>query len=359
MKKIIVLGSLFFVAILSHSQILPTDYPFKTYVDHNANLYVTGSNGGDIFFTKYNENGNLLVSGTYSSYPGIDKGMDIVSSLDGNLVFIVGYLYNSLNNPYDVVVLKYDVSNNQVTLLWDEIFDYDSKEDKGLGIAYAEGDTVYVCGFATNSDNSTDYLVIKYNPDGSKNWDETFSNSGNEVAMDLLVDDGHVYLMGFRDEESDNGNRDIMLVSYDIEGNYPEQDIVSIPGSDEIPTSFVFTDKSHQIPIKSKAAIIGYIIKQQEFIVDRDYIAVYFGTNLTGDRNTIDWTKTFGTQGHEDIGTSIISDENGNVIVTGYYHNGHNGTDFGTLKYDKSEGDILWGPVSYDYDDGIDQASSI
>jgi hypothetical protein len=361
MRKILILSAFIFLSVtLSFAQ-FPSNYPFKTYVDTNRNLYVTGTSNGNIIWTKYDTSGGVLGNRTYSNPGGSDRGMDIATDSHGKII-IAGYLYDTSRHCNHIIVLKYS-TNGGGTLEWEKTFDSTSSLDaKGLGIAVAN-DTIYVCGYATNSDLSTHYITIKYNPDGTFQWSNKYVLRGSQVATHILVDTAHVYIMGYKSQNDGTGYNDMTLLSYNLHGNDTAFDVLSLPNSDEIPTSFVFTHKVNvqpDSPVKSQLVSSGMMNVISVGNTYRYYMTVYFGTSQDGMTNTIWWDSTFGFKNRQNVATSVTTDSSGNPVVTGYYYNkSDTSLDFGTIKYNQNNGSVIWGPMSYDCNNGIDQASSI
>jgi hypothetical protein len=360
MKKIAFLISLFVLTAVIYSQQFPSTYPFETYLDSDGNLYVTGEDNGSILIQKIV--GQNIQNITYQYSNG--KGMDVVGIPATGKIYVAGYIYNDTTGDNDIIVLKYS-TNGGGTLVWHTEYDNASEDDRGFGIAIDASENIYICGYVTNNDMTTDYMVIKYNEDGELQWDNRYALSGNEVATDLLLDNNFVYVMGYKDEPQTGiggptNYKDAMLLTYTLSGSSPCTTVVDIPSTVDIPTSFVFTEMGDNNipPIKSKASIGGFTESVSARLPTCDYLTVHFTVNSTGDINVVDWYETWGTSGFDDIGTGVTTDNSGNIVVTGYYYNSGN-HDFATLKYDKDNGTLIWGPVLYDYQDGIDRASSV
>ena len=103
MKKLIFTTIMFLVFSNSQSQIIE-DYPFKTYLDENNNLYTAGlieSNGQkDIYIQKFFNN-NQLWDRVIHFPNGNDRALNIIADIDGNC-FVSGYIYkNSINRKME------------------------------------------------------------------------------------------------------------------------------------------------------------------------------------------------------------------------------------------------------------------
>ena len=358
MKKLIFLIGSFVLTTMLYPQQFPESYPFETYLDAYSNLYVTGDYNGDILIARFNSEGELDVNAVYPN-SGVDKGMDIVANANGTMIYAVGYINNVTTND-DIIILKYSIANNG-TLLWHAEYDNISNIDRGLGITIDVDENVYICGFVTNSDNTIDYIVIKYDEDGNFLHDRKYELIGNEVATDILTDNNYVYAIGNADEISGIAvtTKDVMLLALDLNLNNPVSTVISIPSTTQIPTSFMFTEMGdNNIPPAKSQLAIGGFSESINRIITYDYFIGHFTVNVLDNQNVVDWYKSWGVAGYDDVGTGITTDDDNNIVVTGYHYNSGN-HDFATLKYDLIDSNLIWGPYLYDYNDGIDRASSV
>ncbi|MEZ4824336.1 MAG: hypothetical protein R2942_18840 [Ignavibacteria bacterium] len=119
---------------ISQSQIIQ-DYPFKTYLDNDNNLYITGNeqigNSKDIFITKYPINDPLSYEWK-TQIPNIygdDRGFDLIVD-DHGKVFVTGYSYNFNSSSNEIIIISL---NSDGTQNWIRYLDF-SYDDKGFGI---------------------------------------------------------------------------------------------------------------------------------------------------------------------------------------------------------------------------------
>lgn len=89
------------------------DYPFKTFVDNEGNLYVTGDTiinqtTSNILTKKFDAGGNLKWSKWLNLPNGKDKGMDITYDEVYDEVIITGYIYNNTLRKSNLITLKYE-----------------------------------------------------------------------------------------------------------------------------------------------------------------------------------------------------------------------------------------------------------
>jgi len=364
MYKISIIVFFLFASIPVYSQ-FPESYPFETYLDVYENLYVTGDEVGDIVIYKYSSNGGTTF--VYKTYPnaGPDKGMDIVASGTGEFINVAGYTHNIATGDCNIQILKYQDNGSGGLLIWHREYGTALGNDKAFGITIDANENIYVCGYVTNFDMTTDYITLKYNSDGDMIWQKKYELPGNQVATDILTDNSFVYVMGYTDELPDDlgatlPTKDAMLISFSTTDPDPDPvvTILNLPGTTEIPTSFIISELApYSIPPAfSKLATAGYQEKVIGRALDTNYFIAYYDRDMSG--NVVGWSRDWGTANVTDIGTGITTDNSGNVVVTGYYNNEGN-DDFGTLKFDKANSSIIWGPVGHDILDGQDRASSV
>lgn len=102
MKKLIYVFLFYFLIISDSYSQLPQEYPFKTLLDEQNNLLVTGYDGNNDFFVrKFSANSpNFLWTNFYAN-PGYDRGMDLIEYYDNSTftqyVYATGYVYNQLD----------------------------------------------------------------------------------------------------------------------------------------------------------------------------------------------------------------------------------------------------------------------
>ncbi len=353
--------------ILSVSTIysqLPDSYPFETYLDANENLYVSGELDDNIAIWKFSSSGTPLMFKTYIN-GGISKGMDIVTNINGSKIYTAGYFFNSSTGNYDIQILKYQDDGFGGVLVWHREYGTALGDDKAFGIAIDGDENIFVCGYVTNFDMTTDYITLKYNSDGDMIWERKYETPGNEVATDILTDNAYVYVIGYKDEIPDGlgsglPTKDVMLLTYLIDDPIPTPTIISLPGSTEIPTSFKIAELAPMTfpPIVSKVIVTGIQEKVIGRLWDKNYFIAYYDRNINGTENIVGWSRDWGSYPFDDIATDVTTDNSGNVVVTGYFDNSGN-DDFGTLKFDKTNNSIIWGPIVHDILSGEDRASSI
>lgn len=356
MKKITLLSAFIFLLTGSLFAQLPSDYPFKTYVDSSGNLYVTGCVAGnnpnedlDIWFVKY-RNGVPAASDTLSN-PGVDRGYDIISDEDG-YIYITGYMSNG-SNGNDIVFLKYDSTGSLVHI----DTSCAAGDDRGYCIAY-DGSDIYIGGYKTASSTGTDMVTLKYAKSGSLTWDVPYNNGGNYDGDDfythIVYDDYNVYMVGSVAIPYSSSS-DIVLIVYSKDDGDTTGYEITHDHIKQVPTACAITNLSHHPIQKSELTITGWETDNLGKNVHNNYITAFMNRN--GSSLSLEWVKRFGGT-NDDIATACIGAGTENVLVTGYSYRSGTGYDFATINYETEDGDTAW-VLYFDSVESEDRASNI
>lgn len=140
-------------------------------VDSSGNLYATGSitvsgQGSNIWVAKYNSSGNKLWSSTYNGTSNLsDSGYKIAVDSNGN-AYVAGVTTDTGQNN-NIWVRKYDTNGN---VGWTQSFNGAANgSDQGTGIAIGENGGVYVTGYTYNGSNYDIWTRVYSAEDGSFN----------------------------------------------------------------------------------------------------------------------------------------------------------------------------------------------
>ncbi|MEO6695423.1 MAG: T9SS type A sorting domain-containing protein [Ignavibacteria bacterium] len=377
MKTNILITTLIIILALvntGHSQIIP-DYPFKTFLDNNNNLYITGnkyneaSNSLDIIIEKYDSEGDPLYQSSYLNPFGTDRGIDLAVDHFGNVV-VTGYVYNNQTASNDIIILYY---NSLGIYLWDTILE-NFGDDKGMGIdittSGGEISEIYITGYITNAGTGRDCFTAKYLYNGTQVWQRSYDEDNmDNFATDIHLDDFHAYVSGSI-REKDFASNDVLMLTYYKNGNLTDSIIYERPGSSEIPVSFSLVNRSQRPVQKSRSSLTCVT----DNIVTRrsQFLTIFFDEDINHQLQ-VKWANTFtnGEGSHVNVPTSLTVDQYENVYVTGYCYNYNNwfqsnGLDFTTIKYTPESGKYGWKDkvMYYNHNDtstfGVnDKASSI
>jgi uncharacterized delta-60 repeat protein len=166
--------------------------------DHLGNVIVTGcivndSTNADIHIIKFNPNGDILWTRTYSNgvreYGEFSYGVTVDSK---NNIIVTGKGSSSGLGLPDYVTLKYDSNGN---LLWVKYYD-GGWEDVAKDVAVDDSDNVIVTGYS-DSDINWDWCTIKYSPRGDIIWVKRYDVSLDDWAHGVATDkEGNVIVCG-------------------------------------------------------------------------------------------------------------------------------------------------------------------
>jgi len=165
-----------------------TGYPVGVMIglDNNDNVFVTGHSGDftKIITTKYDTDGNVIWERFYSIQ---DLGVAATwLSVDpfGNVI-VIGYPRTFSSNPVEtgLLTLKYDNNGN---LLWDKLIS--GTWAFAVRSIVDQSGNIYVTGRAWQYTATYDFVTVKYAPDGTQLWFDTFDQTGGfhtPTSMDL------------------------------------------------------------------------------------------------------------------------------------------------------------------------------
>jgi uncharacterized delta-60 repeat protein len=261
---------------------------FGIAVDAANNIYVAGyseSNAGqeDMIVLKYNSStGQLMWNRRYDgSKHRDDEATCIAVDASGN-IYIAGFI-TAGNNNTNAVLLKY---NSSGSLVWDRTYnDGGHSEDKAFGIAIdAVNGSIYVTG--QGGDHNTDYLTIKYNPNGGRQWVSSYDGTGHgdDVANSIaLLANGNVVVTG--KSWGVNNNDDFATVKYNAQNGHEQQ-----------VWRYSFALNSEDIATDVATSLSGgsiYVTGYSELVIDAQVTSSVISTTMIQTRGeTIEITNT-------------------------------------------------------------------
>ena len=165
-------------------------------LDNAGNILVTGHAGDftKIITTKYDTNGNVIWEKYYSVQ---DLGVAATwLSVDpfGNII-VTGYPRTFSSNPIEVglLTLKYDSNGN---LLWDKLIS--GTWAFAVRSIVDQSGNIYITGRDWQYTATYDFVTIKYAPDGTQLWMDTFDqNGGFHTPSNMEIDQyNNVFITG-------------------------------------------------------------------------------------------------------------------------------------------------------------------
>jgi uncharacterized delta-60 repeat protein len=300
-------------------------------IDADGNVYVTGSsyaeweNFADCTTIKYNSAGDEVWVARYHRPGGYDdEGSALAVGAEGN-VYVTGSSF-SWYTGYDYVTIKYDSCGNQV---WSAQYNGPA-DDVAVALALDPSGDVYVTGFGWGAGTDYDYITIKYDADGNQVWMARYNGPGNgeDYANDLAVDaDANVYVTGA--SRGSDTNSDYATIKYDCAGNELWVARYDGPGSQDDEANALAVDAQSNVYVAGGScrgtAPDDYATVKYDSQGNETWVARYNGPG-----NRHDWA------------TALAVDSHQNIYVTGasyapYFHH----YDYATIKYD-SLGNELW-----------------
>ena len=173
----------------------------------NTVLYAVGFGQplsyGAYVIAEYGSDGMLLHTATDSApYGSFSDARDAVE-FNGAIWAVGDSLTSGVNstNAATVWTASYDLSS--------VVVHKDSLETAGAGFAGAAvlGNALFAVGHVTS--NGGDYLIAKYNTDGSVAWSHSFGGSEADTLNAAVTLNGHLYVVG---STTDGGNTDGVLM---------------------------------------------------------------------------------------------------------------------------------------------------
>ncbi len=194
---------------------MKTDAAGNIYVTGRTDINATIVTNDEVFTAKYNSNGTLLWSATYTGgTTGAERGKLIEVAPSGN-VYVCGRKFNGVSE--DILLIKY---NNSGAQQWAVSFDGDGQgNDDPNDMVIDANENIYITGAQESQLNTlyTDYVTLKYNSAGALQWQQAFGNPiGIDAAEAIVVNAaGEVFVTG----AVKNASLDVVTVKYDNNGN--------------------------------------------------------------------------------------------------------------------------------------------
>ncbi|MGB2885980.1 MAG: SBBP repeat-containing protein, partial [Dehalococcoidia bacterium] len=269
----------------------------------------------------------------------------VAADQNGN-TYVTGYI--GAEGSRDYLTVKYDPQGNKE---WSVTYDGPSGSDDMAKAIAADETGAYVTGFSEGTTSGKDIYTIKYNPDGSKAWDFRYdgpSFMGDEPNA-IALDEAHLYVAGFIHRGNVGAHKDYVIIKFGKDSGNQVWDTTydsTRNGMDEV--TAIAVDNSGNVYITGKSQEGGNIPKSF------DYLTLKFNSSGGLLWNVRDDGLAFG----DDEATAIAIDADGNVCVTGWQNMGVNDTNFYTVKYN-TNGQSIWSSGQSYGGPGEDKALSV
>ncbi|MFC1525045.1 SBBP repeat-containing protein [Planctomycetota bacterium] len=206
------------------------DCTFGVAIDSSGNIYVAGATDGgldgnpsagkyDIFVVKYDSAGIKQWTRQLGTSKD-DYATDVVTDSSGN-IYITGWTDgdfdgNTSAGGQDILLVKYDSAGIKQ---WVKQLGT-SKNDQAFRMAIDISDNIYVVGRTSGkldgniSAGFSDFLVVKYDSDGIKQWTRQTGTNNLDKARGVAVDSsGNIYVVG-----SVQNGWDTLVIKYNSAG---------------------------------------------------------------------------------------------------------------------------------------------
>jgi uncharacterized delta-60 repeat protein len=303
------------------------DIAYALAVDKNGNVYVggcsIGANGNnDGVAIKYNSAGVRQWVVRYNGPADWHDGIFDIEVDDAGNVYVAGYSYDALTG-YDFIAIKY---NNAGTKQWIARYNGPANwEDIAYELLIDAAGNVYVNGYSADKTGNYDFLTVKYNSAGIQQWMARYNAEADssDISYNIALDGaGNVYVAGT--SYGNNGNFDYVTIKYNDAG--VEQWISRYNGQGNR------DDRLRDLTVDAGGNVYvtgcGF-----ESSGTNDYTTVKYDN-----AGAQQWVARYNSPGKgTDQAFRVIVDGSGNVYVTGYsYFGPDTDNDYVALKYNSA-----------------------
>jgi hypothetical protein len=281
---------------------------------YDGNLYVTGYVQGYLpnqpidspsaFITKHDSNGNLL----WTKQFGVPFNHCVTGiSGDASAIYITGFTTGTIPGQIkwgrkDGFLYKFDFNGNEQ---WARQFG--SSEDDFPNEIYVDSTGIYVVGTTNgimeNQIGGKDAFITKYDHNGVHQWTRQFGTIGLDEAQNIVSEGTYLYAVGYtRDAfagQTNQGEEDIFICKYDINGNSIWNEQIGGPAKD-----FAFGATVDSSGIYISGYTTGNLPGHTNY-GETDIIIIKYDFD-----GKVVWTQQVGTS-DKDYSTSITTDSSG------------------------------------------------
>ena len=243
---------------------------------------------------------------SYSSIGnGYDEGIDIVTDKFDN-IYVAG---NSiLDDQSDIILLKYNPTGE---LLWSKRFDGFSKNDQAKDVDIGTDGCVCITGYSENLLSISEFLTIKYDPDGNLLWAKRYSNPAYFGAISTALDidsDNSVYVTGV----SENIIPEYFTIKYSSGG-----DTIWTTGNYSYGYNAYYPVTINVDELKNVYSATGeggtLIYKFDSSGINRDYVRSSSGSSINSNKGSV-----LGKDSYYIIGNTFTSDGYPEYLIQKY-----------------------------------------
>jgi len=291
----------------------------------------TPNNVDDILIVKLDGSGNIIWNNKIH-LRNYDRATSVVEDNEGNYV-LTGFTSNDDSDKSDVFFAKVNIQGN---VLLKTAIKITNNYDGGYSISKTS-DGGYIIGGEAGHSHNEDFMMLKVDQNGVKQWSKRFSDQEDNSAFDALeANDGNFYLVGskriiykyedIRIIKTNSNGKKIWDKNYG--GNY-----------DDIGEGIIETENN------------TFVVAASTFSYGKAGDAMLMKINSDGD---VIWQKNYGgdkkdqlrdLDGNTVSGRHLSKTPDGGFLVSGYTNSFSEFTDMWVFKTNKS-GLLLW---NYNY----------
>ena len=294
------------------------DTPYAIAVDAGHNVVVAGTEGqlraADFGTVKYDAGGNKLWTARFDG-GAYDSATAVAVDAAGS-VYVTGTSRLTDDSFSAIVTIKYDGDGNQ---LWMSRFEGHPWAD-AAAVAVDPAGNVVVGGNVYSTESRNDFVVIQYDPQGTRRWATPFDSGRDDYASALALDaQGNACLVG---SIYDDGPVGFAVIKYSADGRrlWARGD-----GSGGAARAIaVGTGGDIYVAGSSLAASLDFATVKYDAAGNQQWVRLYDGP---------------GSQ--FDVASAVALDAAGNVYVSGSTNAGSPDRGVATLKY-SADGELLW-----------------
>jgi len=184
--------------------------------DNDGNYVLTGftssddANKSDVFFGKVDPQGNVLTKKAIKITKNYDGGYSISKTADGG--FIIGGEAGSSHNE-DFMMLKVDQNGNKQW--WKKFSDH--PDNSAYDAIEASDGNFYLVGKKRIVDRHEDIRIIKTNSKGKKIWDKTYGGDKEDIGEGIIESENNTFVVVAGTFSYGKGG-DVMLMKINSDG---------------------------------------------------------------------------------------------------------------------------------------------
>jgi uncharacterized delta-60 repeat protein len=259
------------------------------------------------------------------SLPSQDIANAMITDLYAN-VYVTGMSQSTISGT-DYLTIKF---NPQGDTVWTRRYNGSvNAYDEATAIGVDQFNNIYITGYCSNGNTGYDIVTIKYRSDGTLEWVRKFNSSsdGDDIPLAMVVsDDQSIYITGYSYQQ-DRGN-DVLIIKYSGDGQELWYRLHNGSANEDDRGTAIAIDSLNGVDIVGFSTETGTGVDL--LVLQYDSL----GTNV--------WVDRYSSIGDGiDVATDIALDHAGNVNVTGYSYEGTTLYDYVTMQYTRS-GSRVW-----------------